>query len=480
MAKCTIDGKTVEFQPGTNLIEVARSAGIEIPYYCYHPALTVVAQCRMCAVEVEGMPKLQTACSTAATEGMVVKTTSERAKNNQKSVMEFLLINHPLDCSICDQSGECDLQDFSFKYGSDKMRYEEQRRTFVDGDMGSVIKKNMNRCIHCTRCIRFGAEIAKIPEVVAVQRGNHTEIVTVDDKPLQTEYAGCYADICPVGSLTLKDFRFKKRAWFLKSVETVCEGCSRGCNMELSSEKETLYRCKPVYNKDINQWWMCDEGRFNFHYVNDEKRVISPRIRMGSEYRQAEWDEASERARTLLKEKKAVVLVGTDLTQEEAIQAQGYAKNLNAPIFHFGTPGVRTTADDADIDSLLKRKSKTANLHGIEKLGIAPFETLPAGVGTVVVFRGGRAKLPTLSNVLQLGVGVFFAEESKNCEVILPGPSFAEKDGSIFNFQGKEQKLKAAIKPLGSAKTVKEILIHLTSSAPKGALSKPESKEANR
>ncbi len=469
MAKCTIDGKTVEFQPGTNLIEVARSAGIEIPYYCYHPALTVVAQCRMCAIEIEGMPKLQTACSTAATEGMVVKTTSDRTKQNQKSVQEFLLINHPLDCSICDQAGECDLQDFSFKYGSDKIRYEEERRTFVDDDMGSVIKKNMNRCIHCTRCIRFGAEVAKIPEIVAVQRGNHTEIVTVDNQPLQTEYAGNYADICPVGSLTLKDFRFKKRVWFLKKTETVCEGCSRGCNMELSHEKNELYRCKPVFNADINKWWMCDEGRFNFHYVNDEKRVISPRIRVGSEYRQAEWAEATDRAASVLKNTKMVVLVGSDLTQEEASFAQKYAKSLSAPIFHFGTPGVRNASEDSDIDSLLKRKSKTANLHGMEKLGIAPFESLPVGITCAIVLRGGRAKLPVLSNITQVGIGVFFADESKSYDVILSGPSFAEKDGTVVNSQGTEQKFKAAIRPLGSSKPLGEILELLGQTAKEAA-----------
>ncbi len=462
MAKCTIDGKTVEFQAGTNLIEVAKSVGIEIPYYCYHPAMTVVAQCRMCAVEIEGMPKLQTACSTPATDGMVVKTTSERTKNNQKSVMEFLLINHPLDCSICDQSGECDLQDYSYEYGSDKIRYEEHRRTFVDGDMGPVIKKNMNRCIHCTRCIRFGAEIAKIPEVVAVQRGNNTEIVTVDDKPLQTEYAGCYADICPTGSLTIKDFRFKKRVWFLKNTKTVCEGCSRGCNMQLSYEKETLYRCKPVENQAINKWWMCDEGRFNFHYVNDERRILAPRIRIGSEWKETGWKEAAERAAAVSTSGKAAVLIGSDLTNEEAKAIQAFAKSLGSPVFHFGTPGVKTTQDDSDIDSLLKRKSKTANLHGLEKLGIPAFESLPAGTTVALVFRGGRAKLPALEKVAIVGAGVFFPEDAKQFEVILPGPSFAEKNGTIVNFQGTEQQLKAAIKPLGGSKAIPEILAHLT------------------
>lgn len=465
MPKCTIDGKSVEFQAGTNLIEVARSAGIEIPYYCYHPAMTVVAQCRMCAVEIEGMPKLQTACSTAATDGMVVKTTSERARSNQKSVQEFLLINHPLDCSICDKAGECDLQDFSFKYGSDKIRYEEVRRTFVDEDMGSVIKKNMNRCIHCTRCIRFGAEIAKIPEIVAVQRGNHTEIVTVENKPLQTEYAGCYADICPTGSLTLKDFRFKKRVWYLKRTHTVCEGCSRGCNMELWWEKNDLYRCTPRTNMEINKWWMCDEGRFNFHYVNDARRVSAPWAKAGGSMHETGWMEATATATSVADKGKTAILVGTDLTQEELTALQAFAQKKGAPIFHFGTPGVTTSKDDVDTDGFLKRKSKTANLHGAEKLGIAPFSSLPAGTTSAVVFRGGRAVLPTLSGVPLVGVGVFFAEEVKLFDAILPGTSFAEKDGTIVNWNGTAQKLKTAIPPVGQSKHLSEILSLLTGGA---------------
>ncbi len=458
MPKCTIDGKSIEFQPGTNLIEVARTAGIEIPYYCYHPAMSIVAQCRMCAVEIDGMPKLQTACSTAATDGMVVKTTSERSRQNQKSVMEFLLINHPLDCSICDKSGECDLQDYSYKYGSDKMRYDERRRTFVDEDMGPVIKKNMNRCIHCTRCIRFGQEITKIPEIVAVQRGNHTEIVTVENRPLQTDYAACYADICPTGSLTLKDFRFRKRVWFLSKTDSICEGCSRGCSMTLWNEKDDLYRCTPKVNMEVNKWWLCDEGRFNFHYVNDEKRMTTPRTRSGTGLKEATWQEALDRATLFLKDKKVMVLVGSDLTQEEATAVQAYAKKTGAPLFHFGTPSVGTSKDDVDIDSLLKRKSKTSNLHGLEKLGIAPFTATPAGITAALVFRGGRAKLPSLGSLPAVGVGVFFQEEGKGLEAVLPAPSFAEKSGTIVNFQGREQKLKAAIKPLGQSKPIAEIL----------------------
>ncbi len=465
MPKCMIDGREVEFTPGQNLIEVAKKAGIEIPLFCYHPGLTVVAQCRMCAVEIEKMPKLQTACSTAAAEGMVVHTQSARTKQNQKSVMEFLLINHPLDCPICDKSGECDLQDQSYKYGDAYSRYTEERRTYMDLDMGPVIKKNMNRCIHCTRCIRFGEEVAGIHEMVAVQRGNTTEITTIDGRPLETDYAGNYADICPTGSLTLKDFRFRKRVWFLKKTPTVCEGCARGCNMEIHQDDNVVRRCLPRENMEINKWWLCDEGRFNYHYIHSQDRIVEPATRSGSELAQelqmSSWAATVEAARGAVSGKKVAVLVGSDLTLEEAKLLQDFAPKHfgGAPIFHFGTPGIKSAADDGDADKILKRKSKTSNLHGMEKLGIKGFESLPAGTQAVVVFRGGRAKLPELKGVTTVGVGVFMKGEADSFAAVLPGATFAEKDGTIVNFQGKEQKLKRAIVPPGQSKLLSEILM---------------------
>ncbi|OFZ20085.1 MAG: hypothetical protein A2X94_09240 [Bdellovibrionales bacterium GWB1_55_8] len=460
MPKCVIDGREVEFSPGENLIEVAKKVGVEIPYFCYHPGLSVVAQCRMCAVEVEKMPKLQTACSTVATDGMVVKTRSERALANQKSVMEFLLINHPLDCPICDQAGECDLQDYSYEYGSPYSRYTEERRTFLDLDMGPVIVKNMNRCIHCTRCIRLGAEVLGIREMVATQRGNKTEIATIDGRPLETDYAGNYADICPVGSLLLKDFRFKKRVWFLKKTATVCEGCARGCNMDIQHDANVIYRCTPRENLEVNQYWLCDEGRFNFHYVHDADRIMEPAVRADGELKMTEFGASLDAARAALKGKKAAVLLGTDLTQEEAKLLQEFLPKYlpNASVFHFGTPGIVSEADDAPADKILKRKSKTSNLHGFEKLGFKGLKTLPTGLDAALVIRGGRATLPELKGLSTVGIGVFTREEAATFSVVLPGLTFAEKDGTIVNFQGREQHIRRAIFPAGNCKALSEIL----------------------
>ncbi len=454
MPKCTINGKEIEFTPGTNLIEVARQGGIEVPYFCYHPGLSVVAQCRMCAVEIEKMPKLQTACSTPATDGMVIRTDTPRVKDAQKGTMEFLLINHPLDCPICDKSGECDLQDLSFKYGSQYMRYTEERREFQDDDMGPVIKKDMNRCIHCTRCIRFADEIAGTREIVALQRGNHTEITTVDNKPLESAYSGCYADVCPTGSLTLKDFRFKKRVWYLKRTPTVCEGCARGCNMNMDQADEVVYRCTPRTNMEVNKYWMCDEGRFNFHYTKSPERVIVPSV-------DGSWDRSVAKAADLMAGKRLTILVGSDLTNQEVDLIQRFSEKSfpTSKLYHFGTPGILSAADDADEDKILKRTSKTSNLHGVEKLGLKGFKALDEDAEAVLVFRGGRAVLPDLGHHLPtVGVGVFFHTEAKQFDALLPGTSFAEKDGTIVNFQGKEQPLKTSIMPPGESKPLFEIL----------------------
>ena len=375
--------------------------------------------------------------------------------------MLFRSVNHPLDCPICDKSGECDLQDQSFGYGSPYMRTTEERRTYVDLDMGPVIKKNMNRCIHCTRCIRFGDEVAGIREMVALQRGNNTEITTIDGRPLETEYAGNYSDICPTGSLTLKDFRFKKRAWFLKKTPTTCEGCSRGCAMELQQEANVIYRCIARENLEVNRYWICDEGRFNYRYLQESDRVIEPAVLKSGSLQMAAWKDSVVHAREALQGKKLAVLIGSDLTLEEAKAIQQFVsgKLAGAPLFHFGTAGIVSSKDDDAADALLKRKSRTSNLHGMEKLGIAGFTSLPAGTQAVLVFRGGRAELPKLDGVAVVGVGVFKRPESARFAAVLPGAAFAEKDGTVVNFLGMEQKLRRAIAAPRECRPVSEILM---------------------
>ena len=464
MPKCTIDGKEVEFKPGENLVTVAKRAGAEIPVFCYHPGLSVVAQCRMCYVEVEKMPKLQTACSTVAAEGMVVKTNSENVKKGRAGTMEFLLLNHPLDCPICDKAGECDLQDNSFDHGSAYMRGSEERRTYVDVDMGPVIQKNMNRCIHCTRCIRFGEEVAGIHEMVAIKRGNNIDITTIDGEQLKTAYAGNYADICPTGSLTLKDFRFKKRAWMLKKTATICEGCSKGCNMEIHQEANIIHRCVPRENLEINKYWMCDEGRFNYHYTQNPTRIVEPKIKTQNGLAAIAWDDAIQSIKEEIEGQKPLFLVGTDLTQEELSLIKEYVANKHpgALIQHFGTSGITESAQDETFDGILRMKSKTANLHGAEALQIAPLKSDSVQADTVVVIRGGRAALPKIQAKRLIGLGVFLEKEAAPFDVILPGLAFTEKTGTVINHQGKAQSFARAILPKGKCKALSEVFMLFT------------------
>ncbi len=461
MPTCVIDGKTVEFTPGENLVEVAKRAGIRIPVFCYHPAMSVVAQCRMCTIEIKDMPKLQTACSTAAKDGMVVFTQSDRSVKQQEAVMEFLLVNHPLDCPICDKSGECDLQDFSYDHGSAYMRTTEDRRTYIDLDMGPVIEKNMNRCIHCTRCIRLGDEILGIREMVALDRGNRVEITTLDGRPLETNYAGNYADVCPTGSLTLKDFRFHKRAWMLKKTPTVCEGCSRGCNMEVHHEAGTIYRCLPRANLEINKHWLCDEGRFNFHYVHSPERIREPCRKTAEGFEAVTWTDIVSEIRASTRSGKQAVWVGSDLTLEEMDVAARFAREAlgGASIYHFGTEGITTQKDDVDEDKILRRTSKTSNLAGAERSGLRHYSEMKDKPDTLWVFRGGRAQLPAkIPGSKLIGFGVFQESEAKAFDYVLAGRSFAEKSGTIINGTGIEQRLERAIEAPRSTRELMDLV----------------------
>lgn len=457
MPKCIIDGKEYEFTPGEMVIQIADRNGIDIPRFCYHPAMSVVAQCRMCSVDIAKQPRLQMACAFPAADGMIINTKSDKVKKTRASVMEFLLINHPLDCPICDEAGDCTLQDYSFAYGEADSRYHEQKRTYVDVDMGPVIKKNMNRCIHCTRCVRFCDEIAGYREMVSLKRGNSTEITTVDAEPLKTEYAGNLADICPTGSLTLKDFRFKKRSWMLSKTPSICEGCSQGCNIEVHHERGVIYRVVPRENMEINKYWMCDEGRFLFHYVHNSSRITEPAVRAGAELQFTDWAGGISAAKDKVRGRIAV-LAGTDLTLEEMKAIQEFVSADDAVVFHFG--GLAKASDDNAEDKLLRRTSKTSNLHGAEKIGLKTWD----GRGkfdSAIVFRGGRAALPAdLKKAVTgaiVGLGVFNKEMVAGFDVVLPGCSAMEKSGTVVNWQGKEQRLTAAIKPLGQSRELSDI-----------------------
>ncbi len=464
MPKCTIDGVEIEFQPGEKIIQAAdRAKATHIPRYCYHDGLSIVAQCRMCLVEVEGQRKLVTACSTPCTDGMKVSTKSEKVKKSVAGVQEFLLANHPLDCPICDQAGECSLQEYSYAHGQEDARTDLFRRTFIDVDMGPSIKKNMNRCIHCTRCIRYCDEVGQIHEMIAQNRGNSTEIITIDDKPLQTAYAGGLADVCPVGSLTTKDFRFKKRVWYLRPSEGICDGCSQGCNVTNSQEGNVMYRMEPRMNMEVNKWWMCDEGRYGFHHVHSPSRVIGPTDLRGAQPKGGMWGEILPAVKEHVAGAKSVAFfVCADATMEEAAALQ---KSFSGAEFFSYSPTAASSSDDKAIDHLLRRKDKSPNLKGLESLGFKPSGSFdPQKYDLVFFVSAGKVRPPYgIAKLAKkaVGLGVFLKEELLGYQFILPGATTYEKSGSFVNHKGMKQGFKAAIPPVGMSRPLESLVAHL-------------------
>jgi NADH-quinone oxidoreductase subunit G len=278
MVNLTIEGRAVSAPAGTSILEAAKQAGVLIPHYCYHPGLPVAGVCRMCLVEVEKAPKLAPSCATAIAEGQVVHVYSEKALEARKSVLEFLLINHPLDCPICDQSGECELQDYTFAEGRADSRYREPKRFNPVEDFGGDVLYVPNRCILCTRCVRFMDDVHEAPVLNVSERGDRAFIGKAVDDDLTQPWAANVVDLCPVGALLSKDFLNKARAWELDRTASVCPGCSQGCNITIETRDNVVMRYKPRGNDAVNKFFMCDEGRANYRWLNRPDRIELPMV----------------------------------------------------------------------------------------------------------------------------------------------------------------------------------------------------------
>ncbi len=306
MIEIELDGKKVDIVEGSMIMHAADKAGTYIPHFCYHKKLSIAANCRMCLVDVEKMPKPMPACATPVTQGMIVRTKSAKAITAQKSVMEFLLINHPLDCPICDQGGECQLQDLAVGYGGSSSRYQEEKRVVAVKDVGPLVSmQEMSRCIHCTRCIRFGQEIAGVMELGMSHRGEHAEIETFLGQSIDSELSGNMIDICPVGALTSKPFRYSARTWELSRRKSVSPHDSTGSNLIVQVKNNKVMRVVPLENESINECWIADRDRFSYEALNSEERLTSPMIKQGGEWRSVDWQTALEYVANGLKQIKA-------------------------------------------------------------------------------------------------------------------------------------------------------------------------------
>jgi len=295
MVEIELDGHKVEVAEGSMVMHAAEKAGTYIPHFCYHKKLSIAANCRMCLVDVEKAPKPVPACATPVTQGMVVRTQTDRAIQAQKSVMEFLLINHPLDCPICDQGGECQLQDLAVGYGGSTSRYEEEKRVVAIKDVGPLISmQEMSRCIHCTRCVRFGQEVAGVMELGMSHRGEHAEIETFVGQSVDSELSGNMIDICPVGALTSKPFRYSARTWELSRRKSIAAHDSSGANLVVQVKNNQVMRVVPLENEDVNECWIADRDRFSYEALNGPERLNTPMLKQGGEWKQVDWQTALE------------------------------------------------------------------------------------------------------------------------------------------------------------------------------------------
>ncbi len=380
----SINDQVVEAEPGRILIDVAEEMGVFVPRFCYHPGMKSVAVCRMCLVKVEGQNKLLPACATPVADGMKVSTVDEQAVDAQKGMLEFLLINHPLDCPICDRAGECPLQDQTYKHGPGSTRYIEPKRTYEKAlAISDLVVLDRERCVLCWRCVRFSDEIAGDSFIQLIDRGPGTQILTFKDEPFDSYFSGNTIQICPVGALTSKPYRFVSRPWDLTSAPSVCAYCSVGCPLTNDARAGKLVRTQALPNENVNDFWTCDKGRFGYHYVDSEDRLDRPLIRKGEEFEGASWGEAVAAVAAKLQDAKKVgVIAGGHLTTEDAFAISKLAKEV------IGTPHVDSRIQDAGAPYELALKAgpvagSTSTLNDLESartilwLGPDPKEALP-------------------------------------------------------------------------------------------------------
>jgi NADH-quinone oxidoreductase subunit G len=462
MVKVKINDNEYEVDASKTIIEAAKEFGISIPHFCWHPRLSVSGNCRMCLVEVEKMPKLVIACATKVADGMVVWTNNERVEKARGAVMEFILINHPLDCPICDEAGECKLQDYSYKYSSGVSRFEEEKvRKPKRVQLGPNVMLDVERCIMCSRCVRFTDEVVKKPQLVFSQRGDHVELTTPPGEQLDNPYSMNVIELCPVGALTSRDFRFKSRVWDMSSTESICIGCSRGCNINIWVRNNEILRLTPRLNSDVNDYWMCDYGRLNtYKHVNTDDRIKTPKVLRDGELVETGWEEAIAQVVNKIHSFKKDEIAGFGspfATNEDNYLFAKLMKNV------LGTHNIdfMPHIEEGSQDELLIREDKTPNAAGCRSMGIFPTEK---GLNLNQILKAIESRqikfLYVIDDDIMLDQDIisslskldFLVVHSTNinvlttmADVVLPSSTYAERNGTFTNFQGRVQRIRPAV-----------------------------------
>lgn len=489
MPKCTINGKEIEVKAGTTIIEAMYGKGDwecgKVAHYCWHPGLPIAGVCRLCMVEIEGNPRVQIACNTVVTEGMKINNTSAKVKDAAKWGLDFHLINHPLDCPICDQAGECGLQEQYMEYGKyDPEMAERKVKKHKVVDLGPTVVLDSERCILCSRCVRFTSDVSKTNELGIFNRGDRSEIGTVEGKNLDNKYSLNTVDICPVGALTSKDFRFRQRVWYLKDAETICNGCSTGCNVRTYFNKEGFFRVKPVFNEQVNGHWMCDEGRDLYKFVNRDSRFLKAKKKTTVGWEEIQPGAAIKEVAEKIKgqgESIALVLTGQYTVEEYDAIVSAFVNDLKSKkIYHWQNNPENVEA----FDGLLIRGDKNPNTKGLQqalqKHGIkANWSDLVSAVNsgaikTVIVagpenlqffpeFKTKVAELSKAPLVAWLQSPKHAAlDDLKSGHYVIPMKSYVEKEGSFINHAGLQQKFKKVTTVVSEALTLTEAAMLLS------------------
>lgn len=441
----TIEGRAITVPAGTSILEAAKAAGVLIPHYCYHPGLPVAGVCRMCLVEVEKMPKLAPACATAVAEGQVVHVQSEKSLEARQGVLEMLLINHPLDCPICDQAGECELQDYTYQEGRAEGRYREPKRFNPVEDFGGDVIYVANRCILCTRCVRFMDTVAHHPILNVSERGDRAVIGKFEGEDMTHPWAGNVIDLCPVGALLSKDALNKARAWELDRGSSICPNCTQGCNIIMEARDNTIVRMRPRPNEEVNKYFMCDHGRLNYRWLNRRDRVDVPMVRHGATLAGCEWELATAEAARVLSGKRVCVLASPMLSNEALfLLSELIRRNGGVGVFRVPTG---PEAALPGVDDLALRSDRAANVRGAELFGFErrehPLDRLAAGDVLIVadeeLVGEDAAGAARASAVIVVGTTLpLWARHIAG--VVLPIANMSEEDGTFTNIRGRVQR----------------------------------------
>lgn len=482
MPQIIIDGRIIEAAPGKTIIEAALDNGITIPHFCWHPALSVAGNCRMCLVNVgthkkdtdgslmygddgapvvNWFPKMQIACATPVADGMIVDTTSQKTEGAQNAVMEFLLINHPLDCPICDEAGQCKLQEYAFMHSKGKSRFaEEKTHKEKRVELGPNVMFDGERCISCSRCIRFADEVAKQPVLSFVQRGDKVTIRTFPDTTFDSEYSMNVIDICPVGALTSIDFRFKARVWEMSFTDSICPGCARGCNIKIGVMNNEVLRTEPRTNMHVNTYWMCDTGRLTTPALVNEARLSGPMVRTNGQLAAASWDEAIEAASSALRNLKGsqIAVVGSAHASNE----DNYVlARLAHDVLKTGNVDYIKHNDHTFGDEFLRVNDKSPNAIGAHTVGIAPrgdghgidamADRIKRGdVKALIVMAEDLSAHPSLADASAsvdtlIVIGSHDTVTAKQANVFLPMSTWAESEGTFTNTLHRVQRFEPAV-----------------------------------